>query len=150
LNAAPFAKDIEDERLRLPSEREGLVTELVDAVRERHHVLLVGEPGVGKTSALRAVRQLWSRVHVRLSLGEAKPEYANEYIEHRLKPAVTIRAILSSDALVLVHEAAQGRLRDIDRIATLALKRAARRKLKIVDRELLGHVLDEDSRPNLR
>jgi len=49
LNTAPFAKDVEDERLWLPTECEGVVTELVDAVREHHHVLLVGEPGVGKT-----------------------------------------------------------------------------------------------------
>ena len=262
LTASPFAKDVDDDRLWLPSEREGVVTDLVEAVRERQHVLLAGEPGVGKTCALRAVRHrlpeagfrltychnatlgrrdfyrqlclslglapkataasvfyainthveelgrerrhpvflldeahllhqdvlehlhilanyewdskpllslvlvglpelwgkltlaknrsLWSRIHVRLSLGEARPEDTTEYIEHRMKEAGTTRAIFSSDALVLVHEATQGRLRDIDRIATLALKRAGQRKLKLVDRELIGHVLDEDSRPDIR
>jgi len=113
-------------------------------------LVLVGLPELWGKLTLAKNRSLWSRVHVRLSLGEAKPEDTNEYIEHRLKAAGTTRAVFSSDALVLVHEATQGRLRDIDRIATHALKRAARRKLKIVDRELLGHVLDEDSRPDLR
>ena len=37
----------------------------------------------------------------------------------------------------MLHEASSGRLRDIDRIATDALKRAARRKLKKIDRQLI-------------
>jgi type II secretory pathway predicted ATPase ExeA len=60
------------------------------------------------------------------------------------------KAVFSSDALSLIHEATQGRLRDIDRVATLALKRAARRKLKLVDGELATRVIDEDSRPDCR
>ena len=44
----------------------------------------------------------------------------------------------------------QGRLQDIDRISTMALKGAAQKKLKLVDRELLGHVLGSDSRPHGR
>jgi hypothetical protein len=40
-----------------------------------------------------------------------------------------------------VHEQAQGRLRDIDRLCTDALKLAARRKLRVVDRELIARVL---------
>lgn len=262
LTAPPFAKDVEDEDLWLPSARSGVVGDLVDAVHEHQHVVLVGEPGVGKTCTLRAVRHrlpeagfrltycqnatlgrrdfyrqiclalglqpkataasvfyaisahveelgrervhpvflldeahllhqdvlehlhilanyawdskpllslvlvglpdlwgrltlarnrsLWSRIHVRLSLGEAKPEDTAEYIEHRMKEAGTDKSIFSSDALALIHEATQGRLRDIDRLATLALKRAARRKLKLVDRELAGHVLEDDSRPDPR
>lgn len=262
LTTPPFAKDVRDDDLWLPSARSGVVSDLVEAVHERQHVVLVGEPGVGKTCTLRAVRHrlpeagfrltycqnatlgrrdfyrqiclalglqpkataasvfyaisghveelgrervhpvflldeahllhqdvlehlhilanyawdskpllslvlvglpdlwgrltlarnrsLWSRIHVRLSLGEAKPEDTAEYIEHRLKETGTEKTLFSSDALSLVHEATQGRLRDIDRVATLALKRAARRKLKLVDRELAGHVLDEDSRPDPR
>ena len=46
----------------------------------------------------------------------------------------------------MIHEAALGRLRDIDRIATRALKTAARRKLKTVDRDLVEAVLEEDRR----
>ncbi len=67
LSAAPFAKDVEDGRLWLPSEREGVVSELVDAVREHQHVLLAGEPGVGKTCALRAVRHRLPEAGFRLT-----------------------------------------------------------------------------------
>ena len=48
--------------------------------------------------------------------------------------------------LHLLHEAAQGRLRDIDRTATLGLKDAARKKLKLVDGELMAHVIEADTR----
>lgn len=262
LKTAPFAKDVGDEQLWLPSARQSVVDDLVQAVRDREHVLLVGEPGVGKTCSLRAVRRrlpeagfrltychnatlgrrdfyrqlclalglapkataasvfyainthveelgrermhpvflldeahllhqdvlehlhilanyewdskpllslvlvglpelwarmtlgknrsLWSRIHVRTTLGEATPEDTVEYIEYRLKGGGTSRAIFSSDALTMIHEATQGRLRDIDRIAMLALKRAGRSKLKLVDRELLGHVLEADTRPGQR
>jgi len=46
-----------------------------------------------------------------------------------------------------LHEATAGQLRDIDRIATSAMRHAARRKLSIVDRELMEHVLEADSNP---
>ena len=113
-------------------------------------LVLVGLPELWGRLTLAKNRSLWSRVHVRLSLGDAKPEDTAEYIEHRLREAGTDKTIFSSDALSLIHEATQGRLRDIDRVCTLALKRAARRKLKLVDRELTEHVLDEDSRPTPR
>lgn len=260
LKAAPFAKEIEEDKLWLPSARNAVVDDLVQAVRDREHVLLVGEPGVGKTCSLRAARHrlpeagfrltychnatlgrrdfyrqlclamglapkataaavfysvttqvaelgrerthpvflideahllhqdvlehlhilanyewdskpllslvlvglpelwgrmtlgrnrsLWSRINVRMNLGESQPEDTIEYIEHRLKGAGKGTQIFSSDAYTLIHEATQGRLRDIDRIATSALKRAARRKLKTVDRELLGHALEADARPD--
>ena len=45
LKSAPFAKDVEDTELWLPSGRKSVVDDLVDAVQNREHVLLVGEPG---------------------------------------------------------------------------------------------------------
>ena len=48
------------------------------------------------------------------------------------------------DALALLHEASSGRLRDIDRIATDALKRASRKKLTRVDRKLIEAAVDFD------
>ena len=260
LEYPPFAKEVEDQDLWLPSGRKAVVDEIVQGVRDRQHVLLVGEPGVGKTCTLRAVRQrlpdagfrltychnatlgrrdfyrqiclslglapkataasvfyaiathveelgrermhpvflldeahllrqdvlehlhilanyewdskpllsivlvglpelwarmtlgrnrsLWSRIHVRTSLGAASPVDTVEYVEQRLTAAGTRRAVFSSDALTMVHEATQGRLRDIDRIASIALRRAGQKKLKTVDRELLGHVLEADARPD--
>ena len=252
LKASPFGKEVADSKLWVPSSRERIVCDFVDACRERGHVLLTGEPGVGKTCVLRAVRHrlpqtgfritychnatlgrrdfyrqlclslglnpkataagvfnsitehvgelekerlhpvflldeahllnqhvlehlhilsnygwdsipllsialiglpeleerlrlrknrsLWSRVHTRLRLGEARPEDTNEYIAHRINNAGATREIFDSDALALLHEATEGRLRDLDRITTDALKAAARRKLKRVDRHVIASV----------
>ncbi|HLT02137.1 MAG TPA: AAA family ATPase [Geminicoccaceae bacterium] len=254
----PFSKHIADQELWLPSSRKPIVDELVEAMADHEHVLLCGEPGVGKTCVLRALRHrlpeagyrltychnatlgrrdfyrqlclalglnprataaavffaisshvedlgrshvhpvllldeshllhqdvlehlhvlanyewdsapllsmvlvglpelrdrlelrknrsLYSRIHVRLDLGEATPGDTAEYIAYRTKRAGAERELYSSDAVAMLHEAALGRLRDIDRVATRALKCAARRKLKTVDRELIEHVLDEDRR----
>lgn len=262
LTSPPFTKDLADDQLWLPSSRKDIVEQLVEAVHERHHILLVGEPGVGKTCTLRALRHrlpeagfrltycqnatlgrrdfyrqlcvsmglspkataaavfhainthveelgrdrlhpvflldeahllhqdvlehlhilanyewdskpllsivlvglpdlwgkltlaknrsLWSRIHARLSLGHATPEDSMEYIEHRMTESKAKTQVFSSDAYTLIHEATQGRLRDIDRVATLALKKAAARKLKIVDRDLIIRILEDDARPDLR
>jgi len=57
LRESPFSKDLDDDDLWLPSSRKALVDDLVDAVSERQHAVLVGEPGVGKTCSLRALRK---------------------------------------------------------------------------------------------
>ncbi|MCW8807762.1 MAG: AAA family ATPase [Rhodanobacter sp.] len=256
LDDAPFSKEIEAAELWVPSSRQAVVDDLVDGCEERGHVLLTGEPGVGKTCILRALqsrlpdagfrltychnatlgrrdfyrqlclalglspkataagvffevsshvqqlgherihpvflldeahllhqdvldhlhilanyewdsrallslllvglpemhdrmhlrrnRSLWSRIHTRLHLGEATPEDTAEYVGYRLERVSGKQDTFSSDALALLHEASGGRLRDIDRIATGALKRAARRKLKKVDRQLVQDVVGAD------
>ncbi|QRK10646.1 hypothetical protein JQX13_11520 [Archangium violaceum] len=42
----------------------------------------------------------------------------------------------------MLHEAASGALRDMDRLATVALREAARKKKKLVERDTLARVLD--------
>lgn len=260
LGEAPFTKEIGDADLWVPASRKGAVERLVEACRERGHAVLVGEPGVGKTCVLRALRHrlpqdgfrltychnatlgrrdfyrhvclaiglspkataaavfyaiashveslgseklhpvllideahllhqdvlehlhilsnyewdsrallsiilvglpetkqrlalaknrsLWSRIHTRLSLGEAAPGDTAEYVAHRMKRAGCERDAFTSDALALLHEDSRGRLRDVDRVATDALKLAARRKLKTIDRELVARVL-ADTEPVL-
>lgn len=56
LSAEPFSKEIEDRELWLPPSKRGLVEELVEAVEARESVVITGEPGVGKTCVLRALR----------------------------------------------------------------------------------------------
>jgi general secretion pathway protein A len=255
LSEPPFSKEIGDAELWVPSSRKGAVDRLVDACRDRGHALLIGEPGVGKTCVLRALRHrlpkdgfrltycynvtlgrrdfyrhvcltlglspaataaavfyainthvselssdkvhpvllideahllhqdvlehlhilanyqwdskallsiiliglpetkqrlalaknrsLWSRIHTRVALGEATSGDTAEYVAHRLRKAGADRDIFNSDAIALIHEHSQGRLRDLDRIATDALKLAARRKLKTIDRELTARVLSD-------
>jgi type II secretory pathway predicted ATPase ExeA len=57
LTSVPFDKDIDDDELWLPESKQALVDDLVEAVEARQHALLVGEPGVGKTCTLRALRR---------------------------------------------------------------------------------------------
>lgn len=256
LSQSPFSKEIGDAELWVPQSRKRIVDRLVEACHERGHILLTGEPGVGKTCVLRAVRHrlpsdgfrltychnatlgrrdfyrqlcfalglspkataaavfyainrhvqelgtdrihpvflldeshllhqdvldhlhiltnyewdsaallsvvlvglpemddrmklrrnrsLWSRVHTRLNLGEALPDDTAEYMGYRMKAAGCEREVFTSDAITLLHEASSGRLRDIDRLATDALKRAGRRKSRKVDHQVVELVLTGD------
>jgi general secretion pathway protein A len=56
LTEAPFSKEIPDAQLWLPPSKQAIVEALLEALAERASVLLVGEPGVGKTCVLRALR----------------------------------------------------------------------------------------------
>jgi general secretion pathway protein A len=58
------------------------------------------------------------------------------------------KELFASDAIAMLHEAAAASLRDIDRLASLALRLAARRKRKTVERDLVARVLQsEGERP---
>lgn len=254
LKEAPFSKEIADSDLWLPSSKQVLVDELLEALRERASVLLTGEPGVGKTCLLRALRHrlpqagfrltychnatlgrrdfyrqiclalglspsataaavfwavsthvqdlgreqvhpiflldeahllhqdtldhlhillnyewdsrallsliliglpelkdrlelrrnrsLYSRIHRRLAIAPTSPEDTAEYLRHRLTRAGADREVFTSDTVAMLHEAASGSLRDLDRLATAAMREAARRKRKLVERDALAHVLD--------
>jgi len=63
----PFRKDIDDEALWLPPSKERLVETITRGLRRRENVLLCGEPGVGKTCVLRAVRHRLSETDLRLT-----------------------------------------------------------------------------------
>jgi len=67
LSVEPFTKEIEDRDLWLPPSKRGLVDELVDAIEARESVLVTGEPGVGKTCVLRALRNALPAERYRLT-----------------------------------------------------------------------------------
>jgi type II secretory pathway predicted ATPase ExeA len=67
LSRPPFAKDIADADLWLPEARQAIVDELVSGSAEADHVLLVGEPGVGKTCVPRALRRRLPEAGFRLT-----------------------------------------------------------------------------------
>lgn len=52
----PFHKELDDAELWLPDSKRALVADIEEALAERASVLLLGEPGVGKTCVLRALR----------------------------------------------------------------------------------------------
>lgn len=107
-------------------------------------IILVGLPETKHRLGLAKNRSLWSRIHTRVALEEATAGDTAEYISHRLRRVGCERELFNSDAITLIHEQSQGRLRDTDRIATDALKLGARRKVKIIDRELVARVLGDD------
>ena len=257
LTAVPFSKEVLDAELWVPTSRQRVVDHVVEACHDRGHILLTGEPGVGKTCVMRAVRHrlpidgfkltychnatlgrrdfyrhvclalglspkataaavfyaihehvenlsservhpiflldeahllhqdvlehlhilanhewdarallslvlvglpemrdrlslhknrsLWSRIHTRLCLGEASSADTAEYIAYRMKRAGCDREVFSSDAISLMHEASRGHLRDLDRIATDCLKLAQKKRVRIVDRDIVARVQQADS-----
>ncbi len=56
---------------------------------------------------------------------------------YRLNAAGADRPLFPDDALAALHELSQGALREIDRLASAALRDAARRKKKLVERDLV-------------
>jgi type II secretory pathway predicted ATPase ExeA len=90
-------------------------------------------------------RSLWSRIHTRLCLCEASSADTAEYVAYRMKRAGCDREVFSSDALSLMHEASRGHLRDLDRIATDCLKLAQKKRVRIVDRDVVARVHQADS-----
>ena len=65
-----------------------------------------------------------------------------EYLTTRLDTAGVFLEVFTADAIALVHEAAAGAHREIDRLATAALRVTARRKKKLVERDTLAHVVE--------
>ena len=63
----PFRKDIDDEALWRPPSKSNLIGTITRGLRHRENILLTGEPGVGKTCVLRAVRQELSETDLRLT-----------------------------------------------------------------------------------
>lgn len=253
LGSAPFSKEIADDDLWLPSSKAELVDELQDAIAAHASVLLTGEPGVGKTCVLRALRKrlspetfrltychnatlgrrdfyrqlcvalgltpsataaavfyavsthvaelgkdrthpvflldeahllhqdvldhlhillnyewdsrallsivliglpelqsqlerrrnrsLFTRIHFRCAIDDATAADTTEYIAYRLKLAGATKSVFAADAIEQMHEYATGSLRDVDRVAQFAMRDAARRKKKTVDREAVERVL---------
>ena len=64
----------------------------------------------------------------------------------RLERAGCTREVFASDAVVLLHEATLGAMRDLDRLATHALRETARKKRKLVERDVAARVIEADTR----
>ncbi len=108
-------------------------------------LVLVGLPELAGRLEMRRNRSLYSRLIHRLDIEPMKPEDTAEYVRHRLALAGCTRELFTSDALAMLHEAANGAMRDIDRVATLALRLAARRKKKLVERDVIAAIIDTEA-----
>ena len=109
-------------------------------------LILVGLPELRERLALRRNRSLYSRIHHRLEVSALTPDDTSEYLRMRLERAGCTREVFASDATVLLHEATVGAMRDIDRLAAAALRETARKKRKLVERDVVTHVIEADTR----
>jgi len=74
------------------------------------------------------------------------PDDTTEYLRMRLERAGCTREVFASDATVLLHEATVGAMRDLDRLAAAALRESARKKRKLVERDVVTQVIEADTR----
>ena len=72
------------------------------------------------------------------------PDDTAEYLRFRLARVGCEKELFASDAVAMLHESASGALRDLDRLATAALRETARKKRKLVEREVLARIVDSD------
>jgi general secretion pathway protein A len=107
--------------------------------------VLVGLPELADRLSLSTHKSLLSRLHTRLRLEPVTVEDSADYLRHRLKLAGCDRELFPQDAVALMHEACQGTHRELDRLASLCLREAARRKRKLVDRDITRSVLERQS-----
>jgi type II secretory pathway predicted ATPase ExeA len=109
-------------------------------------LVLVGLPELEDRLALRRNRSLASRLHHRFTIGPLAPADTAAYVRVRLERVGCTHELFAADALAMLHEATRGAMRDIDRVATAALRHAARGKHRLVERDVLARVLDLDER----
>lgn len=108
-------------------------------------LILIGLPDLDERLSRRRNRSLHSRLHYRLCIDPLSPEDSADYVRARLMAAGSNKELFTSDAIAILHEATSGSLRDIDRVAHNALRMAARRKRKLVERDVLQAVLQSES-----
>jgi general secretion pathway protein A len=105
-------------------------------------LVLVGLPELESSLSRRAHRSLLTRIHHRFLIAPASVDDTTEYVRYRLAAAGADHPLFPDDALAALHELSQGALREIDRLATAALRDAARRKKKLVDRDTVARVAE--------
>jgi general secretion pathway protein A len=108
-------------------------------------LVLVGLSDFEDRLHVRRNRSLYSRLARRLTIDALRPEDTADYLATRLRRAGCDRELFPADTVALLHEAAAGSLREVDRLATGCLRGATRRKRKTVDRDVLARILKHDA-----
>lgn len=104
-------------------------------------LVLVGLPELADRLALRKNRSLLSRLHTRLRIDPLTPQDSAHYLNERLRRAGCDRELFEHDALALLHEATLGSMRELDRLATDALRLAATKKRRLIGRDLIAQIV---------
>jgi type II secretory pathway predicted ATPase ExeA len=103
-------------------------------------LILVGLPELKDRLELRKNRSLYSRIHCRLSIDAMTADDTADYVRIRLRRVGCERDLFAAEALTLLHQSAGSSLREVDRLASAALRETARRKKKLVDRDVMARV----------
>ena len=106
-------------------------------------LVLIGLPELADRLALRRNRSLHSRLARRLRIDPLTPDDTGAYIRMRMRRAGCEREVFCTDAIAMLHEAATGAMRDLDRLAQAALREGARKKRRLIERDTIQRVLQE-------
>ncbi len=109
-------------------------------------LILVGLPELHDRLALRRNRSLLSRINHRFEIPPLGPDDTAEYLRFRLKRAGCEREVFPQDAVTMLHEATHGAMREVDRLGTLALREAHKKKRRLVERDVVARVLEAEAR----
>lgn len=109
-------------------------------------LVLVGLPELENRLALRQNRSLRSRLQRTLRIDPLVAEDTAEYVAWRLQLVGCKRELVTQDAITILHEATGGAMRDVDRLAYAAMRVSARKKRKLVERDVVTQVVVAENR----
>jgi type II secretory pathway predicted ATPase ExeA len=107
-------------------------------------LVLIGLPELRQRLNRRRHRSLMSRIDHRIPIESLVPDDTNAYLEYRMQNAGCDRNPFPADAVAVLHEHTGGIPRDLDRIATLALDIAAKRRTKTIHKDILLDAINID------
>jgi len=108
-------------------------------------LVLIGLPELYERLNRRRHRSLMSRIHCRLRIEPLGPPDTADYLHYRLSRAGCAGEPFPPDTIALLHEKTNGVMRDIDRIAALALDMAAQRKTDLVHKDTMLDAINVDT-----
>ncbi len=108
-------------------------------------LVLVGLPELADRLSLRRNRSLYSRLYVRRRIDALTPQDTADYLRYRLERVGCNAEIFRPEAVAMLHEAALGSLRGVDRLAAAALDEAAAHKRDCIERDIIRRVLAIDA-----
>ncbi|MEZ4327741.1 MAG: ATP-binding protein [Polyangiales bacterium] len=115
--SAPFSEEIAVDDLWVPASRERRVDRLIEACHEHEHILLTGEPSVGKTCVLRSLRQRLPEAGLRLTHCHNATLWRRDfYRQLRLALALSPRATAAAvfyDVSQHIHELGAARVHSV-------------------------------------
>ena len=108
-------------------------------------LILVGLPELQDRLALRRNRSLYSRIHHRFQIAPLTVDDTVAYLALRLKQAGADPGLIQPEAIARLHESTNGVLRDLDRLTSAALRDTAKKKRRLVERDIVDRVLQTDN-----